>query len=118
MTASSFAIMREPGPAARARAVRVAREYGVASILRPRRIDTVQAGSAKAALETFLLRHYSDHGQYVEHRYQWHGPTGARWRDDDRDAHAPGRVWRLAVTLANGASIHEVFYLAWKEDAR
>lgn len=102
-----YAIMREPGPAAR-------RSAGAFGYARPRRMEIRSAGGEKEALGDFYADKYlaRGHRQYAGSRFEWRGENGRAWRPDD-GAEARGRRWRLVVVLKNGAYVHEVAYEAW-----
>ena len=104
----TYTIMRAPGPQALRRRSpqmkNVARMIGLGS---------------REVLERYARDVYvaSGHSQYRSHRLVWVGQntyTRVLWNDDD-GKQGRARRWRLVVTLANGAYVHDVSFEAWEQ---
>lgn len=106
-----YAIMREPGPAAK--------RSHAATRARPRRVAIFAATSQVEALRKFIHdRYLADlHRQYAGHWLEWRSSRSLRfmeWRPDDgADPGTRGREWRAVVALRNGSSEHHVRFEAW-----
>lgn len=105
-----YAIMREPGRAAEARSRNP----------RPKRMAVVNASGELEALGDFVHDRYLATGnrQYAGCRYEWRSNRSwsAPWKpwNGKDDPGTRGREWSVVVTLRNGASEHDVRFLAWR----
>ncbi len=112
---TGFAIYQEPGAQAHARRDYWRRQGYSPSTPRPKRVATIDGTTSRRALVTYLTDRYpSGHAQYRGHQMEWRA-TGRGWKADDGNYDRRGREWSALVTLQNGAYVHTVRLLAWRQ---